>query len=485
MMSAKMSAKALKDDYLKKYLTGPETKKPKKKKKNAGNGLSIEADSAFAMVAPGAYRARFDSDEESDEEARAAAAAAKKRAGFKSTFEEVEDVVVVSPPRDESPSPPPARPRAADQSPPRRRQRHDSGDADRSPPRLRARHDSPSPPAKSRKREHESPLRRRRHDSNTSDQSPPRSRRRHDSRGSDQSPPRRKARASRSPRAARRPVDDDQSPPRRGGGRGGADRSPAPTKRPADADNSPPRRRRRHDSGGSDRTPPRRRRTEESPPRRPPPKEVKREPVDEEEAPAQTTGLLTREQMREKAKRDREEQERLLANVKDSGRGAEAVHRGGDLRKKRLTKEDEERNAREAKKQEEIDAKYSAISKGIAQEEERNRRIRDMEQTVQEGFTRHADDEAMNKHLREKLFGEDDPMNEFISAKHMKIKLKSEFVYPTYTGHWPPNRYNIQPGYRWDGVDRSNGFEGKLALRANRSIAEASAAYRTIAELAE
>ncbi|KAI6230723.1 BUD13-like protein [Aphelenchoides fujianensis] len=470
MMSAKMSAKALKDDYLKKYLSGPETKKPKKKKKNAGNGLSIEADSAFAMVAPGAYRARFDSDEESDEEARAAAAA-KKRAGFKSTFEEVEDVVVVvSPPRDESPSPPPARPRAADQSPPRRRQRHDS----------------PSPPAKSRKRGHESPpRRRRRHDSNASDQSPPRSRRRHDSRGSDQSPPRRKARDSRSPRAARRPADDGQSPRRRGGGRSEADRSPAPAKRPADADNSPPRRRRRHDSGGSDQTPPRRRRTEESPPRRPPPKEVKREPVDEEEPPAQTTGLLTREQMREKAKRDREEQERLLANVKDSGRGAEAVHRGGDLRKKRLTKEDGERNAREAKKQEEIDAKYSAISKGIAQEEERNRRIRDMEQTVQEGFTRHADDEAMNKHLREQLRGEEDPMNEIISAKHMKIKLKSEFVYPTYTGHWPPNRYNIQPGYRWDGVDRSNGFEGKLALRANRSIAEASAAYRTIAELAE
>ena len=50
---------------------------------------------------------------------------------------------------------------------------------------------------------------------------------------------------------------------------------------------------------------------------------------------------------------------------------------------------------------------------------------------------------------------------------------------PTYKGPpGKPNRFNIKPGYRWDGIDRSNNFEEKVFKRMYEGKRKHDDSYR-------
>lgn len=59
-----------------------------------------------------------------------------------------------------------------------------------------------------------------------------------------------------------------------------------------------------------------------------------------------------------------------------------------------------------------------------------------------------------------------DPAANFLTTK--KKSASSAPRMPRYQGPSPaPNRFGIPPGYRWDGVDRGNGFEKIYSQRGN------------------
>jgi len=82
-----------------------------------------------------------------------------------------------------------------------------------------------------------------------------------------------------------------------------------------------------------------------------------------------------------------------------------------------------------------------------------------------------VDDKDINDSLMSKERW-NDPATEFLTKKS-----KSGYKFPKYQGPTPPpNRFGILPGYRWDGVDRSNGFEKEYfkAKMAKESVKEAA-----------
>ncbi|PWN34915.1 uncharacterized protein FA14DRAFT_160317 [Meira miltonrushii] len=193
-------------------------------------------------------------------------------------------------------------------------------------------------------------------------------------------------------------------------------------------------------------------------------------------------GLKTREEMRaERIERERkaaeekeakrsgqiqstnEDEQKALQQAERERRQQETVYRDATGKRIDVQKEDEERR-KKREEERKLEREKTDWNKGEAQLRNAREQRRREEEERNTSFARHADDTKMNAQLR-KVERQNDPAARFLKNKEAHQARGPQK--PVYKGHFPPNRFGIRPGYRWDGVERSNGFENKLFQRRN------------------
>lgn len=177
------------------------------------------------------------------------------------------------------------------------------------------------------------------------------------------------------------------------------------------------------------------------------------------------------EEVQDLRKREKTELNQLDDEI--SGKNADTIIRDRKTGLKRdLNREQEDKNEK-SEKLKEYQQKYDKWGKGTEQGQDKLEKFKDDLYEMSKPLARYNDDEDLDERLR-LIIHDDDPMSEYIKKK----RKKDTPSYPVYSGPpAPPNRFGIQPGYRWDGVDRSNGFEAKYFQKINTTKAVQDEAY--------
>lgn len=378
----------------------------------------------------------------------------------------------------------------SDISPPRRRPRQDSSSPDNSPPRRTRRQSlSPSPPRAAHARasgfagavveDASPPRRRKRHDSPPlpsfrvavdagadEDAAPPRRRRRHDSPSSSPShstlsksrKDEKEEKDASPPRQRRRQRHDSPTSARDGGADGGMDGGRETVK--GDDASSPHRR--HHDSP----RPQRRSKKKEKEGR-------------EEKEKKKESGLKTGTEFRVELEAQKAAQARAWAEgAKDqlmTGQNAETVVRDRRGRKLEMLSEFLNQEAfKEGKAAKEAKEEYE-WGRGKVQKEKDEEHRKELEDIQNAPFARYESDPTLER-ARKAEIRADDPMAAYMMKKLREATVEAaarsgRVLKPEYKGPAPsPNRFNIRPGYRWDGIDRGNGFEGKWFKRQSELV---------------
>lgn len=183
-------------------------------------------------------------------------------------------------------------------------------------------------------------------------------------------------------------------------------------------------------------------------------------------------GLQTAAQVSKALKRKQKAEMKAMqdADLASGGLAQQTIYRDASGRMINVKQKQDE--AAEKAREEERKAKEEAESgKGDVQRREKEARRRDLEEAKIMPVARRADDEKMNAELKDRERW-NDPMAQLLATKKSSSSKtsktgKNKSSGKTYQGAFEPNRYGIRPGWRWDGVDRGNGFERKWFAARN------------------
>nr|POE76695.1 pre-mrna-splicing factor cwc26 [Quercus suber] len=197
--------------------------------------------------------------------------------------------------------------------------------------------------------------------------------------------------------------------------------------------------------------------------------------VDAEAPPAMASGaaagLQTAEQVTAALrKKERAEKKAMKdAGLDSTGKAQETIYRDASGRIINVAMKRAELRAKadeEARKKREKEES----SKGDVQRREKEEKRQQLEEAKIMKVARYADDQQLNDELKERERW-NDPMA-FMSGNKKSAKANKKggrkMTGKTYQGPSEPNRYGLRPGWRWDGVDRGNGFERKWFAARNK-----------------
>lgn len=182
-------------------------------------------------------------------------------------------------------------------------------------------------------------------------------------------------------------------------------------------------------------------------------------------------GLQTAEQVTKALKRKEKAEMKAMkaADLDSGGLAQQTIYRDASGRMIKVEEKREEMAAKareaERKEKEELESRKGDVQR--QQKEERKQLLQDAKVMT---VARHADDRQLNDEMKEKERW-NDPMAKLLTTKKTSSGKagKSKASGKSYQGAFEPNRYGIRPGWRWDGVDRGNGFERKWFAARNKA----------------